>query len=216
MPKMPESNTQNNALLLLIGTLAAFAYMVGMALDLTTVKLLVKGIPALAIAAWVWPRGERRVALGLVFGAIGDICLNIPGAFLAGMIAFAIGHGLYVWAFTRWSRANAWHLLLPVLLYLALPLPLMLQGTGELTVPVTLYLGIIGAMIWRAAVVADDAQQTGLARWAALLGALLFAFSDTLIGVNKFVMPLPGAGFPIIVTYWLGQLLIGTSAVTRR
>lgn len=213
---MAEENTTNSALLLLVGALAAFAYLVGMALELDTVKLLVKGIPALAIAVWVWPRGERRVALGLVFGAIGDICLNLPGAFLAGMIAFAIGHGLYVWAFTRWSRVSAWHLLLPVLLYLALPLPLMLQGTGELTVPVTLYLGIIGAMIWRAAVVADDAKQAGLARWAALLGALLFAFSDTLIGVNKFVTPLSAAGFPIIITYWLGQLLIGASAVARR
>ncbi|MBL0076163.1 MAG: hypothetical protein IPP41_09620 [Rhodocyclaceae bacterium] len=43
--------------------------------------------------------------MGLIFGAIGDVCLAIPGAFVAGMLAFAIGHGLYAKAFFLGSVA---------------------------------------------------------------------------------------------------------------
>ncbi|MBK9520785.1 MAG: hypothetical protein IPO13_04025 [Rhodocyclaceae bacterium] len=52
-------------------------------------------------------------------------------------------------------------------------------------------------------------------RWSPLLGALLFGFSDSLIGINKFVTPLPGAAYPIILLYWAGQGLIAAAAVVR-
>lgn len=216
-----NANTENPAitlpLLALIGSLTAAIYLVGMALDLTTVQLLVKGIPVLTMAAWVWLQkdAERRIAIGLVFGALGDILLNIPGAFLPGMMAFAIGHGLYVWAFWRWQSSLCAVLAIPVALYLAFGLQLMLPGTAELTVPVVGYMSIIGAMLWRAAVVGTASNSRLAVRWLPLAGALLFAFSDTLIGINRFAQPLPGSAFPIMLTYWAGQWLIAASALVR-
>ena len=204
-----------SALLLLTGALAACALLVGLALDLSTLRVAVKALPALCIAAWVWQAGaERRIALGLAFGALGDLCLALPGGFLAGMVAFAIGHGLYVWTFWRWQPAWRGWLVLPVVLYLGTMLTLMLPGTGDLMWPVAIYMSIIGAMIWRACAIpnADAAWRD----WLAPLGALLFAFSDTLIGINKFVVPLANVSYAIIISYWAGQWLIGAAAVVRR
>ncbi|MBK9258433.1 MAG: hypothetical protein IPM54_01195 [Polyangiaceae bacterium] len=40
---------------------------------------------------------------------------------------------------------------------------------------------------------------------AFFLGALLFVLSDTLIGVNRWVTPIPLAGVWILATYYTGQ-----------
>lgn len=201
--------------LTLTGALAAAAYLIGLLLDLQELRLLVKTIPALCLAAWVWPQGDRLIAWGLLFGALGDLCLALPAAFLPGMVAFAIGHALYVRAFWHWRGTLSPGEAVPVVLYLGVALNLMLPGTGALQIPVAVYITIIGAMIWRAAVVAEDRQAAFAARWAALGGALLFGFSDTLIGLNRFVTPLPGAEYPIILLYWGGQWLIAWAANAR-
>lgn len=201
---------------ILAALLAACTYLVGLGLDHFWIKLLAKPWPVLALAAWVWQRGDRRIAGGLVAGAIGDICLALPDAFLPGMIAFALGHGAYVLAFRAWDRRPAIAALLPVMLYCGLCFALMMPGTGPLTVPVAIYMLVIGAMIWRAAACAGDDSLPMIARWLPLAGAVLFALSDTLIGINKFVQPLPGIGPVIILTYWAGQVLIAASGVVRR
>ena len=56
-------------------------------------------------------------------------------------------------------------------------------------------------------------QTDALLRWGPLAGALLFAFSDMLIGINRFTRPLPGAAFAIILTYWTAQALFATTAL---
>ena len=47
-------------------------------------------------------------------------------------------------------------------------------------------------------------------------GALLFAASDSLIGLTRFRGPLPGAGLAILLLYWTGQALIAASVVPGR
>ena len=201
--------------LVLIGVFSACAFLIGLAIDADWLRLFAKPWPVLVMAAWVWPVGDKRIAFGLMFGAIGDICLAVPGAFLPGMVAFAIGHGLYVAAFFSWQRRLSGLLAIPVAIYLIATVALMLPNTGPLAVPVVLYMSIIGLMLWRAAVVADDQSTAGFVRWSPLLGALLFGFSDSLIGINKFVTPLPGATYPIILLYWGGQGLIAAAAIAR-
>ena len=46
-------------------------------------------------------------------------------------------------------------------------------------------------------------------------GALVFAFSDALIALNKFVEPIPRAGLLIMLNYYLAQLLIWRGAHSR-
>jgi uncharacterized membrane protein YhhN len=200
--------------------LAACLYLVGLTLDLFWLKLLTKPwlVVALGVAVWrlAGDRAGRLVAWGLLAGAVGDVCLALPNAFLPGMIAFAIGHGLYVAAFLQWSRAPAWVLLVPVALYAGTGMWLMLPGAGALTLPLVIYVLVIAAMIWRAAACALDAVSDPLLRWGPLAGAILFGFSDTLIGIHRFYQPLPGAAATIIITYWMAQALFAATAIARR
>jgi len=209
----------NPVLPVLSAALAACLYLVGLELDLFWLKLLTKPWPVLALAATVWrlaDRGAGRlVAWGLLAGAVGDVCLALPHAFLPGMIAFALGHGLYVAAFLRWNRVPALALLAPVIVYAATGLWLMLPGAGALTLPLLIYVLIIAAMIWRAAACALQPRENILLRWGPLAGALLFGFSDTLIGIHRFAHPLPGAAASIILTYWTAQMLFAAAAIKR-
>ncbi|MBI3373740.1 MAG: lysoplasmalogenase [Betaproteobacteria bacterium] len=206
-------------LLIVSAALAACLYLIGLAQDLFWVKLLTKPWPVVALAVAVWRHAGtgagRRIAWGLIAGAVGDVCLALPHAFLPGMIAFAIGHGLYVAAFLKWNRTPALVLLVPVSVYAGTGLWLMLPGAGPLMIPLLIYVTIIGAMIWRAAACALQPHDDFLIRWGPLAGALLFAFSDTLIGIHRFAQPLPGASFPIILTYWAGQALFAATAIKR-
>ena len=210
----------NAVLTIVSAALAASLYLVGLALDLFWLKLLAKPWLVLALAAAVWtqagPGAGRKIAWGLLAGAVGDVCLALPHAFLPGMIAFAIGHGLYVAAFLQWNRTPAPALLAPVLVYAAAGLWLMLPGAGALALPLVVYVLIIAAMIWRAAACALAARASPLLRWGPLAGALLFGFSDTLIGIHRFAQPLPGAAFAIILTYWSAQALFAATAIERR
>lgn len=206
-------------LIVVIAALAGCLYLVGLALDMFWLKLLTKPWPVLALALAAWnhagPGAGRRIAWGLLAGAVGDICLALPNAFLPGMIAFAIGHALYVAAFLQWSRTPGIGLLLPVTVFAGTGLWLMLPGAGTLTLPLAVYVLVIGAMIWRAAACALEIRNDALARWGPLAGALLFGFSDFLIGIHRFHQPMPAAVFTIILTYWAGQALFAATAIRR-
>ena len=210
----------NPVLLAVSAALAACLYLVGLTLDLFWIKLLTKPWLVVALAVTVWryagTGAGRRIAWGLLAGAVGDVCLALPNGFLPGMIAFAVGHGLYVAAFLKWNRAPALALLAPVSLYAGTGLWLMLPGAGALTLPLVIYVVVIWAMIWRAAACALTPRENLLLRWGPLAGALLFGLSDTLIGIHRFTQPLPGAAFPIILTYWAGQALFAATAIKHK
>lgn len=209
----------NSVLTALVGTLAAGLYLVGLSLDLFWLKLLSKPWPVLALALTVWTHAERRngrlIAFGLLAGAIGDVCLALPGGFLAGMLAFAVGHACYVAGFLRWTRRTEVVLLAPVLVFAALGLVLMLPGAGSFQIPLVIYVAVITLMIWRAAACAAEPCADLLHRWGTFAGAALFAFSDMLIGLNRFHAPLEGSAHAIILTYWGGQILIAAAAIRR-
>ena len=209
----------NPVLLVVSAALTASLYLVGLALDMFWLKLLTKPWLVVALAVAVWTRaggGGRPIAWGLLAGAVGDVCLALPNAFLPGMMAFAIGHTLYVAAFLQWSRAPALTLLVPVSIFAGTGLWLMLPGAGDMALPLAVYVLVIGAMIWRAAACALEPQDDALIRWGPLAGALLFGFSDTLIGIHRFAQPLPGAAFSVILTYWAGQALFAATAIRRQ
>jgi uncharacterized membrane protein YhhN len=215
----PSGNI-NPVLLIVSAALAACLYLVALALDLFWLKLLTKPWLVLALAAAVWRQAGsgagRLVAWGLMAGAVGDVCLALPHAFLPGMIAFAIGHGLYVAAFLQWNRTPALVLLAPVGVYAGTGLWLMLPGAGALALPLTIYVIVIATMIWRAAACALEQRANLFERWGPLAGALLFGFSDMLIGIHRFAQPLPGAAFAIILTYWAGQTLFAATVIVRK
>ena len=71
----------------------------------------------------------------------------------------------------------------------------------------------ISAMMWRASALVGAPGLPPQVGRLALGGALLFAASDSLIAVHRFVAPQPWANVPIMVLYWLGQAGIAAAAI---
>ena len=195
-----------------LAVVAAILYLWALAFDAPAVRLLSKPVPALALAALVLS-GRRdayaaALAGGLSLSALGDALLEVPGHFVAGLAAFLCAHLAYTAAFLRGERRLRLGRALPFAVWLLAAFVWIRPGLGEMTVPVVVYMLAIGTMMWRAA-----------ARWgahggaaAALVGAVSFGLSDTLIAIDRFRLPLPGAPFAIILLYWAGQAGIAASA----
>ncbi|MBN1259049.1 MAG: lysoplasmalogenase [Anaerolineae bacterium] len=152
------------------------------------------------------------ILIGLVFSTIGDILLMLPsdqfvpglGSFLAAQLCYAAayttGHGF---AFTWWLLACFSIYGIALVRYLWPKL-------GKMRVPVIAYAAVILTMGWQAW---ERVLWNGGARpLLAALGALLFIASDSVIAIARFRVKSKHTRLPIMITYYLGQLLIALSA----
>jgi alkenylglycerophosphocholine/alkenylglycerophosphoethanolamine hydrolase len=199
-----------------VGIATALLYFVGMAAALPTLCLAVKPFPALALAAWVFircPRVPGRLtAGGLVLSALGDVLLE-AGLFLPGLVAFLSAHVAYVAAFLSADHRPALGRALPFAAWGLGAFALLRPALGTMAVPVAVYVAVICSMMWRAAARVGGLGTPALAAALGLAGAVAFGASDTLIAFHRFAGPIPGARWPIMVLYWLGQAGIAASAV---
>jgi alkenylglycerophosphocholine/alkenylglycerophosphoethanolamine hydrolase len=125
--------------------------------------------------------------------------------FGAGLGVFLIAHLFYIGFFASRGRGLKPLRVLPFVVWGAVVFVLVQGKLGPLTIPVLVYILVIVAMMWRAFCLTDGYGRTISFAQTAGWGALLFGVSDTLIALNKFWMPIPGAAYAIIVTYWVGQ-----------
>jgi uncharacterized membrane protein YhhN len=199
-----------------IGIGTALLYFVGLAAALPALCLAVKPFPALALAAWVAPRCPKPLghltATGLVLSAVGDVLLEI-GLFLPGLLVFLAAHVAYVAAFLTADRRPALARALPFLAWGGGALALLRPGLGPMALPVAIYVAVICSMMWRAAARVGSPGTPALVATLGLAGAVVFGASDTLIAFDRFAAPIPGARWPIMFLYWLGQSGIAASAV---
>ena len=146
--------------------------------------------------------------VALALGLVGDVLLlgGSDARFRLGLAAFLAGHLAFLVSFVRlgldpagWAW-GAW-LVLSVCFFATRGVvpATFLRGGRALAFPVALYTVVIGAMV----ILAFD---TGEAVIAA--GAAIFAASDSILAVDRFVRPRPWAPVAVMVTYHLGQALI--------
>ena len=202
---------------LILALMGAATFIYGLSTHAMLLCLLVKPLPVLALLGWLHdapPTDYRRwISLGLIFSLVGDVLLAWPGdLFIFGLGAFLLAHLAYLKAYFSDCRRLA---LLPLVLALgvgAVLLSILIShGLGELLVPVVVYALVISAMLWRALARLGTAVPKRSSLLAAV-GAGLFVCSDTLIGINRFVLAFEAAPYALIVTYWLGQWGITASA----
>jgi len=146
--------------------------------------------------------------VALVFGLAGDVFLlgDTERRFRLGLASFLVGHLAYVVCFVKlgldpasWSWV-AWIILLACLLATRHVAPATyVRGGTLLAVPVALYTVVIGAMV----ILAFDTGKPLIA-----IGASVFAASDSILAVDRFVRPQPWAHVVVMVTYHVGQALI--------
>lgn len=126
---------------------------------------------------------------GLVLCAAGDVLL-IPRAerwFLAGMGAFALGHGAYIAAFLSQSpqaKPLVFAAALAMIVVGAAVLRTLWGKLGPMRAPVAVYIAIISAMV--IASVAASPVSGGYA-WALVAGAVGFAASDIAVARDQFI-----------------------------
>jgi uncharacterized membrane protein YhhN len=179
-------------------------------------EIVMKGtaVGVLAIAAGI-TRGEgaKWLAAILAAGALGDMLLELPGAFTVGAGAFAVGHVIAILFYRRYRRSRLWTLdgvYAAALIGYGLVLPSLLLPASEPTLAPTLYGGLLGAM-------AGAAWISGFARRWVALGALLFVISDTLLLMRMGGLLINGdAGHGRLVwfSYYFAQLAIFIGVLT--
>ena len=180
----------------------------------------------------------RGICLGLMASSLGDIALELDATptamrelsaagmpkdvpFVVGLASFLIAHGLYIQAFRRdngsvvanepYGAAAAggffgYGIGVVGVLWGSLP--------GPLKAPVCVYATAIALMAMTAW---SRRRAAGGSGRVALIGALLFVVSDTVLAVNKFIYAkqMPYAKWIIMATYYGAQQLIAEAALAR-
>ncbi|WP_109561885.1 lysoplasmalogenase [Mycolicibacillus trivialis] len=164
----------------------------------------------LAAAAATHPRArERRWLLAaLLFCAAGDGLLAIPWwppSFVGGLGAFLLGHLCYLVVLVPLAAPSRPRLAAAALLAAASTALLIAfwphLGADGLTVPVTVYVAVLAAM-------AIAAVLAGLPTLWTAAGAVLFTVSDSMIGIDRFLLGSEALALPVWWCYAAAQLAI--------
>ncbi|HRH05193.1 MAG TPA: lysoplasmalogenase [Burkholderiaceae bacterium] len=171
----------------------------------------------LTLAYLIMPEGTAKnwILLALVFCLIGDIALMFEGdmPFIAGLLAFLIGHALFIAVFLEWQPVwilPAWW---PVMaIYALVMLVWLLPRTGKLAPAVLVYMAIIFTMAFAAANVSPTIGWQG--KPLLMLGALLFVLSDSILAIDRFIKPLSLGHALTLATYYsaLWCIVVGGAA----
>lgn len=179
-------------------------------------KILMKLIPmtliilfALSTQSLFSRTYKRIIIIGLV------VCVTADGViywFLPGLIIFFIGHIFYIFAFRHvaWKSVPIWAGI-PLLLYGAgmavwIAGSQFSDGQNVLAIAIIAYIGVILTMGWMAI-------RTRLK--LAIIGAVLFIFSDSVLAVDRFIYDIPYHDAFVMVTYYAAQVFIAASIGSR-
>ena len=157
----------------------------------------------------------HAIVTGLVLGAIGDACLLARGKrwFLAGLVAFLLGHLAYVAGIAmvepaeRWWADAGWLAAVPAGAGLAVLWPRL----GSLRLPVIAYVATISVMVIAAVAAARGAALPDPARGRLVAGASAFFVSDLAVARDRFVAPRFANKLWGLPAYYAGQILLAWS-----
>jgi uncharacterized membrane protein YhhN len=162
------------------------------------------------------PTVARWVVAGLCLGALGDLALMFENhrGFMAGLVAFLLGHVAYVAAFTQVVPVGTWFggamlLLIPLVVATAVTiLSWLWPDLGSLRYPVIAYVAVITTML-------IGGLAASLRGGGATLGAIAFFLSDIAVARERFRGRDPWnrtIGLPV---YFGAQLLFAWAVVPR-
>jgi uncharacterized membrane protein YhhN len=173
-------------------------------------------MPALALffvskSPTVCGRLKAWVLAALFFCWLGDVLLLFEGQaemfFIFGLIAFLLGHILYVISFQQSTKGRMHFSLIWIFFFISygvMVLNNLWDHLNGMKLPVSLYAIVISLM----ALTATARTTVKRSYYQVFFGAVLFMFSDTIIAFNKFMINVPFASVFIMATYLLGQWLI--------
>ncbi len=162
---------------------------------------------AIFSGALYWDFG-RWILWGLIACAVGDVLLlsrDNPLKFKLGMLAFAIGHLLYVWAFINHSGKSdlAPWMFLPLIAGIGYFTWVLKKLPKDMIAPVAIYTVIIMAMVIFSFTVPIAIIP---------LAAIMFAISDMFVARDRFVSNQPINTIAITPLYFGAQALFALAA----
>lgn len=156
------------------------------------------------------------VSLGLLFSLGGDVALMFEDsrkAFPVGLGLFLVAHVIYTVVFLSLGRFSAWDAVSTVVLLVAGAgfYRLAEPNLGSMKGPVVGYILVISVMVSRAlSTLVSPVFGDGQALMV-VAGALLFYFSDVILGANRFWRPWKYHDASLAL-YYGGQSLIALAA----
>lgn len=175
---------------------------------LTTALIL---LLALLMPDVISPLYRMLVVIGILFSLAGDIFLMLPERwFVWGLVSFLVAHLFYVAGYlVRAGFQLHWLILVVFVLYGAVLLALLWPHVGALRLPVLIYASALLVMGWQATELWWTLRD--MAALLAMIGALLFVASDSILALDKFRARIPHRDVLIMSTYYSALLLIAWS-----
>jgi uncharacterized membrane protein YhhN len=172
-------------------------------------NFVIKAIPAisLAVLALIAISGSRGKLLfaSLLFCAAADIALELAAGkyFVAGLGLFLIAHILLIITFSRDFKFQKSKIPVIVLLvvYSKMMAFVLTPSLKEMAIPVYIYMAAIMLMGIFASLRASKNDFT-------LYGAISFIVSDSVLAINKLMMPVVAVDYVVMITYYLALFLI--------
>lgn len=172
-------------------------------------NFIIKAIPAisLAVLALIAVSGSRGKLLSasLVSCAAADVALELAEGkyFVIGLGLFLIAHILFIITFSRDFKAQKSQIpvIIMLIVYAKMIAFVLTPYLKEMVIPVYIYLTAITLMAIFAALRGSKNNFT-------LYGAIAFVVSDSILAINKFMMPVPAADYLIMITYYMSLFLI--------
>ena len=191
--------------------LLSVVYLLSLSAAPYTGQFLVKVAPIVVLIAIAASQLEGKprslIVAALIASGIGDIflALTIENGFIFGLGAFLIAQMIYSFTFIRHRTSEPVSTFRKTLaglitIYAISMAVYILPDTGEMLIPVTIYLAVISIMGLSAIV--------GGLHPIAVLGALSFVASDSALALGMFKTPLPYSSFVVMITYYLAQFAI--------
>lgn len=220
MPSTPKQSW-----LLYVFAVALLTDLMVVQLELQSVRYISKSLLMMLMLVFVGvqpylkSRWKNLLLAALFFSLGGDVFLLFDSKnslfFILGLLSFLIAHVFYCVLFLRLKKhyyaRNNWNLvsLLALALYVSALFFLLYPHLGNLKLPVLLYALVLSAMFY----LALHVNSGFLGNPTIWMGAFLFVVSDSLLAINKFYHPFPGAPVLVMLTYALAQLLIVTGVI---
>ncbi len=163
-------------------------------------------------------------ALGVAFSLAGDVILLLPdeerwfsfglGAFLLAHVAYILGFNFPPPPLNGLTFGVAFMVIISVLpLIRRILLSMRQKGLDALLLPVRVYATIISLVLFSALMTLFRVDWLATPAYLVSLGAALFLTSDLTLAWGKFIKPVRNGAALVMVTYYLGQVLLVAGAV---
>lgn len=224
-----KSFLKKNFLVLFISILALVFY--ANIVDSLMLHIIFKPLIVISLLVYLFMEDghkEKAVAFaiaGLILSLLGDILLIFQGEnplfFIGGLISFLVAHVSYIFYYLRSSNTIAVKQLkgkpvfiLMMVIYGIVFCLLLYNNLGGLKVPVFLYTAVLIGMNIFALNRYGKVNDTSFK--LIMIGAICFALSDSLLAINKFLLPLPLAGVWILGSYAAAQYFITQGVLSKK